>query len=76
MLKKLTEIIFLLGANVVDDHSYLNFITIKHVDEFMSVLCFEKDNLVSLTNVCKTYILNTKQIQTNFISRKVRDDRF
>ena len=44
-------------------------------DESMSVLCFEKDNLLSLTNVCQTHILNTKQIQTNCISRKVRDYR-
>ena len=41
------------------------------LDEFMSVLCFEKDNLLSLTNVCKTYILNTKQNRTNCISGKV-----
>ena len=41
------------------------------LDEFMSVLCFEKDNLLSLTNVCKTYILNTKQIQIHCNSRKL-----
>jgi hypothetical protein len=33
-------------------------------DESMSVLNFEKDNLLSLTNVCKTYILNTKPIHS------------
>ena len=30
------------------------------LDESMSDLRFEKDNLLSLTKVCKTYILNTK----------------
>jgi hypothetical protein len=39
-----------------------------------SILCVEKDNLLSLTNICKTYILNTKQIQTNSISGNVRDN--
>ena len=42
----------------------------------LSVLRFEKDNLLSLTNVWKTYILNTKQIRTNCISAKVRNDQF
>ena len=40
----------------------------------LSILYFEKDNLLSLTNICKTYILNTKQIQTNSISGNVRDN--
>jgi hypothetical protein len=43
---------------------------LHNLDESMSLLCFENDNLLSLTNVCKIYILNTKQIQTNCISRK------
>ena len=47
---------------------------VHDLDESMSILCFEKDNLLSL--VCKTYILNTKQIQTNCISGKVRDYQF
>jgi hypothetical protein len=42
----------------------------------MSVLCFENDTLLSLINVCKIYILNTKHIRTSCISRKVHDDRF
>jgi hypothetical protein len=42
--------------------------SLPDLDESMSDLCFEKDNIVFLTNVCKMYILNTKQILTN--SRK------
>ena len=76
------------GTNVVDDlvFSVKSLIivfyyheisaSLHNLDEFMSVLSFEKDNLLSLTNVCKTYILNTKQIRTNCISRNVKDDRF
>ena len=45
-------------------------------DESMSFLRFDKDNLLSLINVCKTYILNTKQIWTSNISGKFQDDRF
>jgi hypothetical protein len=43
--------------------------SLPDLDESMSDLCFEKDNIVFLTNVCKMYILNTKQILTNSISR-------
>ena len=50
--------------------------SLHDLDESMSVSCFERDNLLSLTNVCKTYILNKKQIRTNCISGKVRDNRF
>ena len=50
--------------------------SLHDLDVSMSVLCFQKDNLLSLTNVCKMYILNTKQIRTNCISWKVWDDRF
>ena len=48
--------------------------SLHDLDESMSVLLFEKDKLMSLTNICKAYILNTKQIQTNCISGKVADD--
>jgi len=43
--------------------------SLPDLDESMSDLCFEKDNIVFLTNVCKMYILNTKQILTKSISR-------
>jgi hypothetical protein len=46
------------------------------LDKSLSVLHFEKDNLPSLANVCKMYILKAKQIRTNSISRKVWDDQF
>ena len=46
--------------------------SLHELDESMSVLRFEfeKDNLLSLINVCKTYILNTKPIQTKLYFRK------
>ena len=46
--------------------------SLHDLDESMSVLCFEIDNLLSLANVSKTFILNTKQIRTNCISRKFK----
>jgi hypothetical protein len=47
------------------------------LDESMSVLHFEKDNLLSHTKIWKTYILNTKHIRTNCeFSLKVWDDWF
>jgi hypothetical protein len=77
-----------LKTNVVDDlafsvksliivvYYYKTCVSLHNLDESMSVLSVERDNLLSLTNVCKTYIQNTKQIRTNCISRKVWDDRF
>jgi hypothetical protein len=50
--------------------------SLHDLDVSMSVLCFQKDNLLSLTNVCKMYILNTKQIQKNCLLWTVWDDRF
>jgi hypothetical protein len=77
LLKKLTENI-LLGANVVDDFAFsvnsLIIVLYYHKNVLVapitvmsiSVLSFETDNFLSLvTNVCKTYILNTKHIWTN-----------
>ena len=86
LLKKLTENIFVLGANVVDDltfsaksliivvYYHKTCASLHNLDESMSVLSFEKDNLLSPTNICRTYILNTKQIRINCNSGKVQDD--
>jgi hypothetical protein len=44
--------------------------SLHDLDESMSVLCFEKDNLLSL--VCKTYILNTKHSDKLYFRKSLR----
>jgi hypothetical protein len=46
--------------------------SLHDLDESMSVLWFENDNLLSLSNACKTYFLTTKQIKKNCIFGKVK----
>lgn len=50
--------------------------SIHNLEESMSVLRFEKNNLLSLTSVSKTYIPDAKQIKVSCISGKVQDDWF